>query len=53
LIAIDKAASGYGLTDTSAASVVFSPINIFSYLGGVSIIAVSTVIAHISFKRGV
>lgn len=52
VIAIDKAFHGYGLTGASAMSAVYEPINIFSYLGGVSIVSISTIIAHISFKRG-
>ena len=52
VVAIDKAFHGYGLTEASQMSDVYSPINIFRYLGGVSIVSISTIIAHISFKRG-
>jgi len=49
IVAIDKSYHGYGLMDNTQTSVVYDPINIFSYLGGVSIIAISTLISH--FKK--
>lgn len=51
IIAINKAVSGYSINEVSSASVMYNPINIFTYIGGVSIVAISTFIDHISIKK--
>ena len=52
IIAIDKAYHGFGITGGTEISDVYKPINIFSYLGGVAVVAISTIIAGLPSKKG-
>ncbi len=51
VVVIDKHFSGVSFSDRNI-NVMYSPINVFTYIGGIGIIVVATLVAHTLHKKG-
>ena len=51
IIAIDRSVNGHSFTDGTISD-MYSPINLFTYIGGVSLILISTLVAQFLSREG-